>query len=78
MSCTLDERLFVENLSHNISLFKTRFPELYSLLKFDQYDPAYFLKMIPADYEMLPALKDESFSLKVKDHYIHSKYSPII
>ncbi len=77
MSCTLDDKVLIDNLSHNISLFKTRFLDLYSLLKFDQYSPSNLLKMVPKDYEVLSALKDKSLTLKVKEHYIHSKYSPI-
>lgn len=74
MSCTLDERY----LSHNIILFKTRFPDLYKLLKFDRTSPKSLLKIAPEEYEMTPSLRDESFTLKVKDKYIHSKYSPIL
>ena len=74
MSCILDEVL----LSYNMALFKTRFPDLYKLLKFDQYTPSSLLKIIPKEYEMVQALKDGSLTLKVKEHYIHSKYSPTI
>ena len=34
--------------------------------------------MIPKEYELVRALKDESFTLKMKEHYIHSKYNPIM
>jgi len=73
LSCILDE----SNLSHNIALFKTRYLELYKILKFDQYTPSSLLKIVPKDYEMFLSLKDGSPTLKVKEHYIHSKYNPI-
>ncbi len=34
--------------------------------------------MIPKEYELGRALKDESLTLKIKEHYIHSKYNPIM
>ena len=40
--------------------------------------PSSLLKMIPKEYELVRALKDESFTLKMKEHYIHSKYNPIM
>jgi uncharacterized protein TP_0761 len=78
LSCTLDEESLISNLSCNIALLKTRFPDLYKLLKFDQYSPSSLLKMIPKEYEIIPSLKDESLTLKVRGHYIHSKYNPIM
>ncbi|MGP1521393.1 MAG: motility associated factor glycosyltransferase family protein [Treponema sp.] len=78
MSCILDKDELIANLSHNITLFENRFPDLYKLLKFDRATPTSLLKIIPKEYEMPLSLKDECYTLKVQDHYIHSKYSPII
>ena len=74
LSYTLDEAV----LSHNIAFLKTRFPDLYKLLKFDQYNSSSLLKIIPKEYEITPSLKDGRLTLKVGNHYIHSKYNPIL
>ncbi|MGP1438144.1 MAG: motility associated factor glycosyltransferase family protein [Treponema sp.] len=78
MSCILDERVFEDNLSHNITLLRSRFSSLYNILKFNQYSPLSLLKMIPKEYELLHSLKDDGLTLKVNDKYIHSKYNPIL
>lgn len=80
LSSILSNEKQEENLSYNLSLLKSRFYALYKLLQFEKYTPLSLLGIVPKEYELTNALKDDAgnLTLKINDKYIHSKYNPIL
>ncbi len=80
LSSILSNEKQEENLSYNLSLLKSRFHALYKLLQFEKYTPLSLLGIVPKEYELTNALKDDAgnLTLKINDKYIHSKYNPIL
>ena len=68
----------LKNLEHNLPLLASRFPQLYEILHFADYDPNELLNLVPCSYTLSFALKRRDvLTLSVNAKNIHSKYDPI-
>ena len=76
MNSILNDSILIDNLSYNLNLLKHRFSDLYGLLGFNLRSCSSLLHLIPKDYSLIPSLKEDALTLKIKDKFIHSKYSP--